>query len=191
MDSMSKTNGKDNLEDGRYPKSGLTLLKCGTPGIASITIPTCGTPVGVTVASLTTNTSCFCNPRIKLEFASNVTVPAAKDITLNYQVFKQCNNQYQAVAVGPKWVFERARAAAVNPCETVSLVTTDTVSFFVCDCGDCPSKCCTYTVVVTPDINMDGGTVSIITNATLCAIIVEGANQCCNAPRSQDTNSEI
>jgi hypothetical protein len=191
MDSMSKPNGKDNLENNRYPKSGLTLLKCGIPGIASITIPTSGTPLAVTVASLTTNLSCLCNPCIKLEFASNVTVPAANAISLNFQVFKLCNNQYQPIAVGPKWVFARNLAVALTPYSgSVSLATTDTVSFFVCDCGDCPSKCCTYTVVVTPDINIAGGTVNI-TNATLSAIAVDSANQCCNAPRSQDTDLEI
>ncbi|MBU2704172.1 hypothetical protein Ga0466249_005326 [Sporomusaceae bacterium BoRhaA] len=193
MDSMSKPNGKDNLENNRYPKSGLTLLKCGIPGTASITIPaTGGTPLAVTVASLTTNISCFCNPCIKLEFASNVTVPTANSVTLNFQVFKLCNNQYQAIAVGPKWVFARSLDVALTPYSgSVSLATTDTVSFFVCDCCDCPSKCCTYTVVVTPEIDGAVSTVVNITNATLSAIAVDSVNQCCNAPRSQDTDLKI
>jgi len=170
MDSM-KNNGTDDFNATRQQESYLTLLKCGTPSSSiAITIPTAGTPSSTTLTSLTLNTSCFSNPCIKLEFASNIIFPNNQyDATLTFQVFKLCNNQTQAIAVGPAWVFARQIAVAI-PEGSVALATKDTFSFFICDHNACASQGGTYTVVVTPSISTVAGTVTI-NNATLAAIV--------------------
>lgn len=178
MNSIFTNNGDDDLDDSRYPKSRLTILKCGTPsGAMPITIPTSGTPSATTLTSLTTNTSCFSSPCLKLEFACNVSVPSANDITLYFQVYKQVCDAGESTAVGPVWTFTRALGVVI-PEGTVYLITADPVSFFVCDCDGCACECCTYYVAVTPKVNATGDTITI-NSATLAAIVVDSANQYC------------
>ncbi len=133
------------------------IIKCGA--IGSATIPA-ATPINTifTPTSLTLDTSCLCNPCTKLEFTSNLTT-AGYTGTVSFQVFKQCNNQFNAVPVGPAFNF--ASVAASNQ--------TSIFTFFVCDCDTCNNNdCCTYTVIVTVTTTI-AGTLSI-NNATLGAI---------------------
>lgn len=130
------------------------ILKCGNSGSAII-------PQGSTLVTvfpiICLNTSCLCNSCIKLNFTSNVVAIGLVG-TLNFQLFKLCENQLQATTVGPLWTFSR------------SARTTDisAFSFFVCDCDICPSKECKYAVVMIP---ADGNTGNVaVTNATLSAI---------------------
>jgi hypothetical protein len=177
MNSLTKNhfdNDCDPCEKERKPSK--VMLKCGNPGSASIAVPTTGTAVGSTVASLAVNTSHFCNPCLKLEFASNIstaTTAAILTATLTFQVFKQCANQFQPIAIGPQWTYSRTAAT------TALLSTTDTFTFFICDCDSCFNDCCTYTVVATPTVAVAGGGTINVANATLSAIIVDNTSQCC------------
>jgi hypothetical protein len=177
MNSLSNNHFDDDCDPCKKEhKQSKVLLKCGTPGFAAIAIPTTGTAVGTAVTSLAVNTSQFCNPCLKLEFASNITTATTVAIltaTITFQVFKQCANQFQPVAIGPTWTFTRTTVTAAP------LGTSDTFTFFICDCDSCFNDCCTYTVVATPTVAAAGGGTVNVANATLSAIIIDNTNQCC------------
>ena len=144
------------------------LLKCGCP--KSVTLPVLALggllpTTGITVSTVNVNTEDFCDPCIKFEFASNVniTVGVGLPITLNFQVFKICKNQFTPIPVGPTFTFS----------QILSVLGSNTFSFFVCDCDACPDDCCTYSVVVTV-ATLGVALASSITNATLSALVVEG-----------------
>ena len=148
------------------------LLKCGCPG--SVTLPVIalggvltGTP-SFTVSTVTLNTCDFCDPCIKFEVASNIniTVGVGIPITLNYQIFKICRNQFAPIPVGPIFTFSRA----------LSVLQSEAFSFFVCDCDVCPDECCTYSLVVTV-ASLGVALGASITNATISALVVED-NHC-------------
>jgi len=153
-----------------FNKLSPVILKCGTP--SSLTLP--GTVTGITttatVASVTIDASCLYNPCIKLEFTSNIIVPDLTNATINFQVFRNCNNQFQSIPVGPQWTF------------ITSDQTSDILTFFICDSKICSNKCCTYSVQLIATVSADGGegragattTVTIIA-ATLSALIVDNA----------------
>lgn len=168
MNSNSKPYYHDNCDPCRRRAENpqpTTIVKCGTSGAA--TIPD-ATVVGTTLtpSSLALNTSCLCNPCIKLEFASNIVATAFTG-TISFQVFKQCNNQFTPVPVGPSFTYERL----------VAITESNTFTFFICDCDSCNNDCCTYTVVAT----VTGITAGVlaINNATLSAIAASQPKSCC------------
>jgi hypothetical protein len=177
MNSLTKTHSDNDCDPcEKECKPSKVMLKCGNPSSATITVPTTGTAVGTPVTSLTVNTSHFCNPCLKLEFTSNISTATTAVIltaTLTFQVFKQCVNQFQPIAIGPQFTFSRTAAAAAL------LSTTDTFTFFICDCDNCFNDCCTYTVIATPTVAVAGGGTITVANATLAAIIIDNTNQCC------------
>lgn len=137
-----------------------TLLKCGTPGAVTLPLATiAGT--NFNVANVTVDIKGFNQPCIKFEFASNIVTTAAV-LTLNFQIFRQCKNQLVPLPVGPIWTFSRL----------VAVTSSDTFTFFVCDCDLCDSDCCTYSVVATVAGVATVGVTSI-SNATLSAIVVD------------------
>ena len=143
-----------------------TIVKCGTP--SSTTLPVAAVAgTAFTVSSLTLNTSGMCDPCVKLEFASNLVATVAFTGTINFQVFKLCRGQLTPVAIGPAWTFN-----------LVALLSSQTFSFFVCDCDSCFDECCTYTVVATVTSAVTVGTLSI-NNATLGAIASCASSRCC------------
>ena len=161
-DSCGKERRKERIEE-KCP----TIIKCGCP--SSVTIPA-GTAAGATpftLASLTLDTSCLCDPTTKLEFASNIVVPTGfTSGAINIQIFKQCRCQLSPVPVGPVWSFIPAAAGSAG-----------TFSFFICDSDSCNNDCCTYTAVAT--VTTAIGTVGLpINNATLGAISTCKSNRC-------------
>lgn len=143
-------------------KPNRTNLKCGTPG--GVTLPL-ATLAGTTfnVATVNVDTKNFEHPCIKFEFASNVITTAAI-LTLNFQIFKLCQNQLVPTPVGPVWTFSRL----------VAVTESDAFTFFVCDCDICGEECCNYSVVATVAGVATVG-VTTISNATISAIIVDNA----------------
>jgi hypothetical protein len=123
-----------------------------------------GTTVTATV--ITADTSKFCNPCTKLEFTSNI-IGTAFAVTLNFQVFKTCNNQ-RPIPIGSRFSF-------VVP---VAALFANMFTFFVCDCDSCLNECCTYTVMVTVGGARITGNVGIFA-ARLIAITVDNPEQCC------------
>lgn len=152
MDSFSKNHFNNDSE----PNSKLLqeifpfIFKCGTPN--SITIPD-STNAGTTItfATVSLNTSSSCNPIIKLEFSSEIATTSFSG-NLNFQIFKLCANQVIPIPVGPQFIFTR------NFGDT----STNTLSFFVCDCDVCVDKSCTYMTKVTTG-NVTSGNAAINT----------------------------
>lgn len=139
-----------------------TSLKCGSPGAVTLPLATvAGT--NFTVATVTVDTKGFRKPCIKFEFASNIVTTAAV-LTLNLQIFKQCKNQLVPIPVGSVWTFSRL----------VAVTSSDSFSFFVCDCDVCDAECCTYSVVATVAGVATVGVTSI-NNATLSALVVDNS----------------
>lgn len=174
MNSMSKgyydSCGKERRKE---EKQCPTIVKCGCPGSATLPIAAAaGTTL--TLASLTLDTSCLCDPNTKLEFASNIIAPVGTTAgAFTIQIFKQCRNQMTAVPVGPAWSFSTTTPLA------------RTFSFFICDSDSCINDCCTYTAVATVTTAPAGGAISV-NNATLGAVSTCKSNACttdCNRRR--------
>ena len=149
------------------------VLKCGNPGsvILPVLLIPLVTPLTFTVSQVTVNTEDFCDPCIKFEVASNVnvTVGVGLPIALNFQIFRNCKNQFIPIPVGPIFTFSRV----------VSVLESTAFSFFVCDCNVCPDDCCTYTLVMTvPTLGVGIG--ASVTNATISALVVENDCHSCH-----------
>jgi len=113
------------------------LLKSGYPVVPGIT----STPI--TVSQVIVNSSCFHDPKIKLDFTIKIAIPAdVKIIKLTFQVFKSYHNDSQKIPVGPQWSFKNSSAEQTN----------SIFSFFVYDNENdiFESKCCKYILEVTP-----------------------------------------
>lgn len=112
------------------------IMKCGCPVSSRIITTDTQLIVSDTIASLTIDNSCLCDPISKIEFVTDITsIAFAGIVTLS--VFKQCRNQVEAVPIGANW--------------TISIAANSTVhlSFFICDSDSCKDDCCTYSVVAT------------------------------------------
>ncbi|MGG7142746.1 DUF4489 domain-containing protein [Clostridium nigeriense] len=137
-----------------------TIVKCGCPSSTPINKAKEGEKF--IVASLTLDTSCICDPSIKLEFASNIVISdndsGNHDVGINFKVFKQCKHQHNPIPVGPVWSFF-----------TDEKDLSTTFSFFVCDSDSCDNECCTYTVVATVADRLNQGSL-FVNNATIGAI---------------------
>jgi hypothetical protein len=172
-------------DDDCYPcnklsnKENKTILKCGATGGATSITPSTLVGSTFTVSTLTLNTSCLCDPCVKLEFASTLAYssPTTIDSTVvNFQVFKLCDNQRNPIPVGPQLVFSVPFTTLIVPPAIPGFSGTSTFSFFVCDCDICPHECCTYSVVATTATTDASVT---ITNARLSAIALDNNCRCC------------
>ena len=152
-------------EEGRPVAENRVTLKCGTSGTVTIPAETeAGTDFNL--ANLNVDGGRYRHPCVRLEFQSNILTTAA-DVTLNFQVFKQCRGQYTAVAVGPIWTFSRILS---------TFEEANSFAFAVCDCDACDHGCCNYSVVVTTGgTTPTAGTVTI-NYASLSAMVVETAD---------------
>ncbi|WP_373844379.1 DUF4489 domain-containing protein [Clostridium sp.] len=147
MNSISDVNlNNDHRHNCEINEPNLVILKCGEAG--QVILPDT-TPGGTTatVATVTINTSKFCNPCTKLEFTSNIIVtptsPTAPFVgILNFQVFKFCDNR-QPIPIGGQFSF------ALTQTQVTAAPSATIFTFFVCDCNQCLNRCCTYAVTVT------------------------------------------
>lgn len=149
-------------EEEKFP----TIIKCGCPSTVQLPVVTVGTS-NVTIASLTLNTSCICDPVIKLDFSSAFTSTVAL-VTggISLQVFKQCSNQITPTPVGPTWPVVGLLGTALL------LAGAIYPSFTICDSDSCQNEdCCTYTVVATIS-GIVGATVgAAFNNSSLSAVV--------------------
>lgn len=176
MNSMSRRYydpcKKDNYrEEEKCP----TIIKCGCP--SSVQLPVVDVTVlssaNVTLASLTVDTECICDPVIKLDFTSVFTTIVGVVIgAVSIQIFKQCKGQVNPVPVGPSW-------PVTNGLLAVGIATGNIfTSFFVCDSDTCTEGCCTYTAVATIG-GVAGALVGAsFNNSTLAAEITCRSNEC-------------
>ena len=144
-----------------------TIIKCSCPSAVTIPVAT-AVNTTFTLASLTLNTGCICNPCAKIEFASNYVLTGFTG-AISIQVRKQCFNQLNPVPVGPAFTFSRA----------VGVSDAGTFSFFICDCDSCFNDCCTYTAVATVTTATGAASVLALNNVTLGAIATCQTNACC------------
>lgn len=169
---------KEEKEEKKCP----AIIKCGCP--SSLVIPE-GTKgqTTFTLASLTLDTSCLCDPDFILQFASNTIATEFKG-ALSIRVFKQCRCQVIPIPIGSTWILQlgtrgRARDGEEVPVPVTVTKVTDarTFSFFICDSDSCDKDCCTYTVVATVFGDDTLGTLAI-NNATLGAVATCSSNRC-------------
>ncbi|MCR1950892.1 DUF4489 domain-containing protein [Clostridium sp. DSM 100503] len=149
-----------------------TIIKCGCPSSTPLPVLAAVGPATVTLTSLTVDTSCICDPIIKLDFSSVFTTIAAITIGgLSVQVFKQCRNQITPVPVGPVYPVLGGLAAVVLP----GAIFT---SFSICDSDSCDNDCCTYTAVATIVGPLAATVGASFTNSNLIATITCKSNAC-------------
>lgn len=119
------------------------ILKCGNTVSALIPLQLVPEIAGIPirVSNVTVDTSRLQNPKIKLDFVINITIPAGDTIvSLTFQVFKLCNNMYLKIPVEPKLYYKKSFVSEA----------TDIFSSFVYDDNILVSKCCTYILEATP-----------------------------------------
>ena len=149
-------------DDDKKEEKCPTIVKCGCPSFTPIN--KADEDTSFIVASLTLDTSCICDPSIKLEFASNIVVSNnehggnSDKVSLNFRIFRECRHQKNKVPAGGTWSFL-----------TDEKDISTTFSFFVCDSDFCDNDCCTYTVIATVAEDLEHGTLSV-NNAILGAV---------------------
>jgi hypothetical protein len=167
MNSMSRGYNDPCKKEKREEKCP-TIIKCGCPSSTPVPALAALGTVQLTLASLTLDTSCLCDPKIKLDFTSNLVAGVAFIGNMSIAVFKQCRNQFNPVPVGPAWQVG-----------TLAALSSQTFSFFVCDSDSCSDNdCCTYTVVATITSTPALAVGVSFNNSTLAATATCGANQC-------------
>lgn len=163
MNSISKGYYDSCKKEKRQEKQCPIIMKCSYPIATTITSAAIGNTFQA--GSLTLDTSCLCNPFIKIQYTSNLD--GIFGGTIRFQVYKQCRNQFTPVPVGGSWNF-------TVPATGLSAATA--FSFFVCDCDSCNDDCCTYTVVITA-VTATVGTLAV-NNATIAAVATCSSNKC-------------
>ena len=143
------------------------LVKCGCPNSVQIpALSVLGSTAELTLATLTLDTSCFCDPNIKLDFTSNVVATVAAFLgTIDIQIYKQCRGQLTRVPIGPTWNIG-----------SLAALSSTTFSFFICDSDSCLDECCTYTAVATVNAIAAVALGTSINNATLAATVTCKSN---------------
>ena len=183
MNSMSKKYNdicrrEEEREDRREDKCP-TIIKCSCPN--STPIPAITLSEGITgdvelpLAALTLDTSCICDPVIKLDFSTNYVVPVGVNIlgSITLRVYKQCKNQANRVQVGTSWALSGGLAG-------IQAFEASIASFSVCDSDDCKEGCCTYTVVATVNAIASIAIGASFNNSTLSAVATckQSCNEC-------------
>ena len=150
-----------------------TIIKCGCPSSTPLPVVAAAATTTITLASLTVDTSCICDPVIKLDFSSAFTALAAVTIGgLSLQVFRQCINQITPVPIGPSHPVLGALTAIVLPAAVYT-------SFTVCDEDTCTNNdCCTYTVVATIAGPLAATVGATFNSSTLTATVTCRSNAC-------------
>ncbi|MBU3191293.1 DUF4489 domain-containing protein [Clostridium bowmanii] len=123
------------------------ILKSGNPLSSRIKPPlvlgAAGAPI--TVAIVTVNTSCLCDPKIKLDFTLNIAIPEGFSTTnITFQVFRMCNHDTHKTPVGPQWSYINRLSGGSTELFTFFVYDSD-----ICDCDIYECKRCTYTVDAT------------------------------------------
>jgi len=148
-------------------KPNRTMLKCSNLG--SLVLPA-NTIAGTsfTLITVSVNAKDLKKPCINLEFTSNISNIDA-GLTLDFQIFKQCNGRTTPIPIGPVWVFSRPSG----------ILNSNAFSFFVCDCDICDDECCVYSVVARVATIVTG--VTLINHALLSVFIVDNDCDACNS----------
>ena len=131
-----------------HPTPTESIFTCGHGSGVSIPIPTASNPTStpIPVANVTIDTTCLCNPSVKIDFNSIINYQAlislattlTSPFTATFQLSKTCKDGSK-VALGT-WDFAYGSVAlAVN--------VTNSFGFTYCECNTCPA-CCVYNVEI-------------------------------------------
>lgn len=131
-----------------HPLPTSSLLSCGQGSGVAIPLATATSPFfsPIPIASVTIDTTCLCNPTVKIDFNSIINYQALLAVgtlttpfTVTFQLSKTCNDGSK-IALGT-WDYSQGAllALAVN--------STNSFGFSYCECHACPG-CCVYTVEI-------------------------------------------
>ena len=127
-----------------------SLFACGQGTGIAIPIPTVTNPTfnPLAIASVTIDSTCLCNPSIKIDFNALINYQALLTLgaapvlggpfTVTFQLSKTCNSGSKITLGTWDYAFG-VLALAVN--------ITNSFSFSYCECNVCPG-CCVYTVEI-------------------------------------------
>ena len=161
-----------------------TIIKCSGPSSTPIPVLTLGegiSNVELPLASLTLDTSCICDPIVKLDFSTNYVVPVRVSLvggSIVLRVFKQCKNQATRVPIGSAWAISGGIAG-------IEIFEASIASFSTCDTDSCQDGCCTYTVVATVNAIADVAIGAAFNNLTLTAVVT-CKNNCHKCKKDHD-----
>lgn len=187
MNSMSRKYydpcKKDNYRKEEEEKCP-TIIKCSCP--SSTPIPAITLSEGITgnvelpLASLTLDTSCICDPVIKLDFSTNYVVPIGVLLlgSITLRVYKQCRNQEMRTPIGTAWALSGGLAG-------IEVFEASISSFSTCDTDTCGDECCTYTVVATVNAIASLALGAAFNNSTLSAVVT-CKNSCHKCKKDHD-----
>lgn len=171
MNSMSKYYYKDDCDhrhkEKKSDKHCPAIVKCGPVG------GTTPVPDGITAAAplvltrLVVNIPKCCDPCIIIEYASTVTFLLADEgtggtATFTVSIFKNCLNNIRI----PLASYTFSRTSDTDQ----TTASTESFSFFVCDCNNCLSECCYYSAEITASTLVGDGTRVAVNVPTLSAI---------------------
>lgn len=146
-----------------------TIIKCSGPSSTPIPAITLGEgitgEVELPLASLTLDTSCICDPVVKLDFSTNYVVPVGVNLlgSITLRVYKQCRNQATRNLIGTAWAISGGIAG-------IQAFEASIASFSTCDTDSCGDDCCTYTVVATVNAIATLALGAAFNNSTLSAV---------------------
>lgn len=177
MNSESKHFNNDYKDNEHCQDEDFVLLKVGFPSAITIT-STAVNGNTFNIASLCVNTCDLEDPKIELEFSTNLFIGAVTPslgATLAFQVNK--------FLVDPCFPSNSRPVGSPIYFSTITTSIADTVSFFVCDDNDCDECLVRYTVTATvgglaTSATTIGGPFSV-NNSTLAAIVVAEGEKCC------------
>lgn len=165
-----------------------TIIKCSGPSSTPIPVLTLGegiSNVELPLASITLDTSCICDPIVKLDFSTNYVVPISVSLiggSIVLRVFKQCKNQANRIQVGTSWAISGGLAG-------IEIFEASIASFSTCDSDFCGDECCTYTVVATVNAIADVALGAAFNNSTLSAVVT--CKNSCHKCKEEDRKSVV
>ncbi|WP_432665625.1 DUF4489 domain-containing protein [Wukongibacter baidiensis] len=122
-----------------------------------------------TAACVTLDTTCICDPKVKIEFSSvvtlNIDTTSRVEVRLKFELFKVCDDRPELLC--GTWVYEKILP---GPVAEFLLNTTDSFSFIFCECQTCPG-CCQYFVRVTAD-SLNDILIARVSDGSIVAIAV-------------------
>ena len=171
MNSMSRGyHDSCEKEKRREEETCPTIIKCSCPSSTPIPVLTLGegiTNVELPLAALTLDTSCICDPVVRLDFSTNYVVPVGVSLvggSVVLRVYKQCKHQQMRVPIGTSWTISGGLAG-------VEIFEASINSFTICDTDSCKDECCTYTVVATVNSIANVALGASFNNSTLTATV--------------------
>ena len=161
-----------------------TIIKCSGPSSTPIPVLTLGegiSNVELPLASITLDTSCICDPIVKLDFSTNYVVPISVSLvggSIVLRVYKQCRGQATRVPIGTAWAISGGILG-------IEVFEAAIASFTTCDTDSCRDECCTYTVVATVNAIADVALGAAFNNSTLSAVVT-CKNSCHKCKKNHD-----